>query len=117
MDYSITSVTSDSLTAYTAPTQSTPPLLTWINGLKITTNEYVQLVFEHEAATGNYPLISLSVQGFDSIIVVQPSSIILTNYPAASGGFYEGTFTGKFKEQSGFATEHNINGSFRIRRF
>lgn len=117
VDYSITSATADSLTAYTAVNPSTPTLLTWINGLKIAANEYVQLVFEHEAATGNYPLISLSVQGFDSIFLVQPSDVILTNNATASGGFYEGTFTAKFKKSSGFATVHNINGSFRVRRF
>ncbi len=115
VDYSITSVTNDSLISYTYPTQTTPPLFTWISGLKIADNKYISLSFNHNAATGTYPLGSLSVQGFDSVMVVSPSNVVLTNYPQSTGDFYEGTFSGQFKQINN-SLPHTISGSFRIRR-
>ena len=116
VDYSITSVANDSLSSYTYPTQSTPPLFTWISGLKMADNKYISLNFNHDAATGTYPLSALSIQGFDSVILVQPSNVILTNYPQSAGDFYEGTFSGQFKKMDTPLPVHTINGSFRIRR-
>lgn len=117
VDYSITSAANDSLTSYTYSTQTIPPLTTWIRGLKMADNKYISLSFNHDAATGTYPLSALSTQGFDSVMLMQPSNVILTNYPESAGGFYEGTFSGQFKKMDTPLTVHNINGSFRIRRF
>lgn len=117
VDYSITSAANDSLTSYTYSTQTIPPLTTWIRGLKMADNKYISLSFNHDAATGTYPLSALSTQGFDSVMLVQPSNVILTKYPESAGGFYEGTFSGQLKKMDTPLTVHNINGSFRIRRF
>ena len=115
VDYSITSTANDSLTSYTYTTQTTPPLFTWMSGIKMSSNKYIALSFNHNAATGTYPLSALSVQGFDSVTLVQPSNVILTNYPQSAGGFYEGTFSGQFKNINN-PLPHTVSGSFRIRR-
>jgi hypothetical protein len=117
-NYSIASSVNDSLYSYTSETQGTPPLVTVMNGLKINTNDKIWLSFSHDAATGTYSLIYyLSVQNFDSTVLVQPFNIVLTSYPRNTGGFYEGTFSGQFRESNNPVPVHNINGSFRIRRF
>jgi hypothetical protein len=115
VDHSIATAVGDSLTSYTYASQTTPPLFTWISGIKITGHKYLSLSFGHDAATGTYPISAISGQGYDSVMLVQPSAVTLTNYPANAGEFYEGTFTGKFKKDAALPA-HTITGSFRIRR-
>jgi hypothetical protein len=116
VDYSITRANNDSLIAYSYPTQTTPAFFTWLSGAKLTGNDYIAFGFGHDAAADTYPLNSLSVQGFDSVTVVQPSTVTLTNYPANAGSFYEGTFSGQFTKMATSLPVYNISGSFRIRR-
>ncbi|MBC7946967.1 MAG: carboxypeptidase regulatory-like domain-containing protein [Chitinophagaceae bacterium] len=116
-NYSISSsVVGDSLSSYTYQTQGTPPMMTGTSGWSLTTNNNISFNFDHNAGTGTYDVRSLYVQTYDSIMIVQPFTVTLTNYPASVGGFYEGTFTGKFKEIATPIPIHNINGSFRLRR-
>jgi hypothetical protein len=115
-NYSLTSAANDSLMAYTYGGQTTGSFSTWMSGLRVSNGDNIYFGFNHTAATGTYPLNSISVQNFDSLTIVQPSNVTLTVYPAAVGGFFEGTFTGKFKEIASPLIIHNVNGSFRLRR-
>ncbi|MEP7373660.1 MAG: hypothetical protein ABI675_09755 [Chitinophagaceae bacterium] len=117
VDYSITTAANDSLYSHSYRTQTTPPLFTWISGMKQANNDYISLSFEHDAAAGTYLITALSVQGFDSVTVMQPSAVILTNYPVNVGGFYEGTFSGQFRKMANALPVYTITGSFRIRRW
>jgi hypothetical protein len=114
-NYSLTSAGNDSLASYTYVAQATD-LSTWMMGLRPGNGDNVSFSFGHSAATGTYNIQSLSVQNFDSLTVVAPSTVTLTSYPASAGGFYEGSFTGKFKNIASPVITHNINGTFRVRR-
>jgi hypothetical protein len=46
--------------------------------------------------------------------LIQPFNVVITSYPLSPGQFWEGTFTGQFKEQNN--NTHTITGSFRIRK-
>jgi hypothetical protein len=115
-DHSITSAANDSLYSYTYSTSVTPPLVTWMSGLRITNGDNISFNFSHNAGAGTYGISNFSTQNFDSLLVVPPFNIVLTSYPATVGGFYEGTFSGQFKQLTLPVPVHNINGSFRIRR-
>jgi hypothetical protein len=104
------------MTAYTYPTQTTPPFSTWVSAWDNSSNDNISFTFRHEPAIGTFPVEQLSVQLFDSLQVVAPFNVVLTKYPATIGEFFEGTFTGKFKESTVPIPVHNISGSFRMRR-
>jgi hypothetical protein len=58
----------------------------------------------------------VKLHNFDTVVLVQPFDIILTEYPAVPGQFYTGTFAGQFTEPGLPAPVHTLTGSFRIRR-
>lgn len=106
----------DSLTAFTFPTQSSPALRTWVSGFNSNNNTGLAFTFNHNASTGTYAVEQISVQGLDSLEVVAPFNVVLTKYPATVGEFFEGTFSGKFRRITAPLPTRNINGSFRLRR-
>ena len=119
--YSLTSAANDSLVGYTYG--SNQPYYSWISGNNSSTtpsnSRYLTLYFSHDPAPGTYNVNSISVQSNipnDSAFVVAPFTITLTNYPANAGGFFEGTFTGRYKYLVSGAI-HNIAGSFRVRKY
>lgn len=68
------------------------------------------------AVAGTYPLNWVSAQTVSSGTMLNPSNLIITNFPAAPGGFYEGNLSGSFKDSSNILITHNINATFRVRR-
>jgi hypothetical protein len=74
----------------------------------------VSFSFQNNRTEGSFPIQYLFVQGFNNVTPVAPFTIILTNYPDAAGDFFEGSFSGQFKD--GLNATHTISGTFRIRR-
>jgi hypothetical protein len=63
---------------------------------------------------GNYQMSYLSINNFDSLTLTTPIAITLTNFPANSPGFYEGIFSGQFRDN--LNALHTLSGTFRVRR-
>jgi hypothetical protein len=76
----------------------------------------IYFTFTHPTATvGTYNIASISVQSFSgNTTVVSPSTVTLTNYPAAIGEFYQGTFAANFKDAQ--QVLHNVTGAFKLRK-
>lgn len=111
--YSI--VPPDSLTAFTQPLNSRPTMTTYIDGMKIGTNNSMYFMFDHpNPVAGTYAITNLSTQNFNNLTIVQPLNVVVTNFPQAAGEFYEGSFSGQFKDASNVT--HNVTCSFRVRR-
>jgi hypothetical protein len=113
--YNITSA--DSLTAYTIG-QGGGSSNTYIDGGKVTGNR-LSFKFAHTVNTaGTYPLTNMEVQTnttlYTNLTMVQPFNVIITTFPQSIGEFYEGNFSGQFKDVSNVT--HSITSSFRVRR-
>jgi hypothetical protein len=113
ISYSVSSAVSDSLVAGTGPVQGTTGSKTYISGAH--QNEYIQFSFNHSSnAPGTYPVSYITVG--NAMSRTNPAvSAILTNFPAAIGDFYQGSFSGTFTADSTGAN-HTINGTFKVRR-
>jgi hypothetical protein len=115
VNYSIsTTVTGDSLTAFTRA-DSVQGYYSYFDGLQIGGPNNITIRFKHaNLLTGTYPVNELTVQGYQNTTIVTPFNIVLTKFPAAAGQFYEGSFTGSFKDTNNVT--HNLNGTFKLRR-
>lgn len=71
-------------------------------------------VFNNSNAAGSFPISYLYVNNFGTVTPVLPLNINLTKYAAASGEFYEGNFTGQFKDAANVT--HSITCSFKVKR-
>ncbi|MBL7747785.1 MAG: carboxypeptidase regulatory-like domain-containing protein [Chitinophagaceae bacterium] len=90
---------------------------TSLNGRNLISNKTISLYFNSVTiAPGTYNLSGIMSQNLMSGPLLTPSTITLTSFPASSGGFYEGNFTGNFKDTINPAPIHTISGSFRVRR-
>jgi hypothetical protein len=67
-------------------------------------------------APGTYPINQFSSQGYFSQQLLPPSEVVLSSFPATVGGFYEGSFSGSFKDSVNILVTHTFNGNFRVRR-
>jgi hypothetical protein len=112
--YSITDA--DSLTAFTQPLNSLPTTTTYIQGMQIGgARNNMGFKFNHSTnVAGTYAAVNISTQNFNNLTLVQPFNIVITNFPQAPGEFYEGNFTGQFKDASNVT--HNVTCTFRVRR-
>jgi hypothetical protein len=105
--------TSDSLLAYSMDSAGTATDFTYIMGAK--SPNFLQFNINTTAQTaGSYKLTTLSVQNYFQNTLVQPFNVNLTSYATSAGQFYEGSFTGQFKDGSNVT--HNISCTFRVRR-
>ena len=103
----------DSLSAFTQ-TQNTTST-TYIDGMQMSTGNHLSFKFSHAAnVAGTYPMVNMAIQNFNNLTVVQPLNIIITNFPQSVGAFYEGSFSGQFKDGSNVT--HTITCTFRVRR-
>jgi hypothetical protein len=70
--------------------------------------------YSQGAAVGTFPLLHLSVNQYDSSVVVTPFNINITTY-GGPGQFIEGNFSGQIRD---LATNnlHNVSATFRVRR-
>lgn len=105
--------TGDSLLAYGADSAGTASDFTTIMGAK--TPNFIQFRINTTApAAGTYALTVLSVQNYFQTIVVSPLNVNLTSYATSAGQFYQGSFTGQFKDAANVT--HSISCTFRVRR-
>ena len=111
---SYTVLDSDSLTAFTSG-QGTQ-LSTYINGMQIGSGVGIWFKFDHTAlAAGTYGVYSLGFNTQNSVAnLIQPFNVVITNFPQSAGQFYQGSFTGQYKDGSNVT--HNITCSFKVRR-
>jgi hypothetical protein len=118
IDYSIDGTSyhigsADSTLAYSKDSGNTAMNSTIIMGNK--TPDNIELIIKTTAPTpGSYQLISIRVQNFSQTTIVQPLNVTLTSFATTAGQFYEGSFTGQFKDGSNVT--HNISCTFRVRR-
>ncbi|HEV8286957.1 MAG TPA: carboxypeptidase-like regulatory domain-containing protein [Chitinophagaceae bacterium] len=113
VNYSISSaVSGDSLISHTY--DSLTVIGTWINGFH-PANDNISFSFNSIGTAGTYPVSFLSVQNI-SAEMIQPFNVIITNFPNATGGFYEGSFSGQFTNRQAPTTQHTITCTFRMRR-
>jgi hypothetical protein len=110
---SYTLTEADSLSAFTQTQNATST--TYIDGMQMGSGNYLSFKFSHSAnVAGTYPMANMSTKNFATLTVVQPLNIIVTNFPQSVGTFYQGSFTGQFKDGSNVT--HNISCTFRVRR-
>jgi hypothetical protein len=103
----------DSLTAFTNG-QGTA-LTTYVQGMQMGSGNNMAFKFDHAArVAGTYPVANMGTQNFNNLTIVQPFNVTITNFPQAAGEFYEGSFTGQFKDASNVT--HNVSCSFKVRR-
>jgi hypothetical protein len=111
-NYSISSAVSDSLVAYTSPVQGSTNLKTAIMGSH--QNNYIQFGFTHAAnAAGTYPLSYISV-GSTNSRDNPVGSVVVSNFPAAIGDFYQGSFSATYSDT--LTGNHTVNGTFKVRK-
>ncbi|HEX6334564.1 MAG TPA: hypothetical protein VFZ78_10080, partial [Flavisolibacter sp.] len=113
--YSITNPATDSLMAFTGALQGTTLLQTLISGFSSGAN--IAFRFNHPTpAAGTYQMTMLQVNNTmagNSTTPLTPT-VVVTNYPAAVGDYYEGTFSGTYVDNQ--AVTHVISGNFRLRK-
>jgi hypothetical protein len=114
-NYSITSIASDSLYMFTSQ-QGAVPYVTTAGAWNSATNASINFAFTSPMAPGVYPMDRLSVNGFQNQFLIQPFNIAVTNFPTVPGGFYEGSFSGQFRDPQVTTPVHTISGTFRMRR-
>jgi len=107
----------DSLVAYSYQDSISNQIVTQFNGTRASggsITQYLSLSFRHPAhVAGTYAANYFSVTGYPQPTLVQPFNVVITNYPATIGQFYEGSFSGTF---TAGAASHTASGTFRIRR-
>jgi hypothetical protein len=87
---------------------------TVLTGYQAQGSDYISFDI-HGSAPGNYPLTNLRAHYYDGFnTLIQPFNVNISKYPQAIGQFYEGSFSGQFKDQNSIT--HRISCTFRIRR-
>jgi hypothetical protein len=105
--------TTDSTMAYSKDSGNTSMNATFIMGSK--TPDFIELAIKTTTqAPGTYQLLTIAVQNYRQNTVVQPLNVTFTGFAKSAGEFYEGSFTGQFKDGSNVT--HNISCTFRVRR-
>jgi hypothetical protein len=110
-------VSTDSLRGSTYVMNATP-YRTILTGWSMTNNNNrIDLQFNHTTTTaGTYPVYTVSAQQVWTGIPVPPFNVIVTSFPPSVGGFYEGSFSGQFRDSTNTGPLHSVNGTFRLRR-
>jgi hypothetical protein len=110
-------VTTDSLRGSTYVMNSTPYRTILGGWSMINNNNRIEIQFNHTTLTaGTYPAYGVSVQQSWTGIPVPPFNVIVTSFPPSLGGFYEGSFSGQFRDSTNSGPLHSVNGVFRLRR-
>jgi len=87
---------------------------TILNVIGARSPDYIYFWFQKPpAGTGVDSVRGLSLPNLGYLTITQPIVVNITSYPAAVGGFIEGSFSGPFTAST---VPHTINGSFRLRR-
>ena len=89
---------------------------TYIQGYHSSDN-LLNFYFSGNAENGSYPLNSLTVINYKRIELPVPFEVVITAFPLKPGEFYEGSFSGSFKDSSALTVTHNIGCSFRLKKY
>lgn len=73
--------------------------------------------FLNDGIIGAYPITNLIVNGLHNTALVTPFTVNVTNYAQNIGEFYEGNFSGQFRDSSDLIPMHTISCSFRLRKY
>lgn len=115
-NYSLSSTASDSLLAYVSTPGLVLPLKMQIMGSDIP-SKHVHLSFGVNAATGTYPVNGrVYINNYSRIGVIEPFNVTLTSFPQSAGGYWEGSFSGQFRDSADLGPLHNISATFRLAR-
>jgi hypothetical protein len=115
-NYSLSSTASDSLLAYVNTPGIVLPLKMMIMGSDNPSRK-VQMTFGVNAATGTYPVNGrIYINDYIRIGVIEPFNVTLTSFPQAAGGYWEGSFSGQFRDSADLVPLHNISATFRLAR-
>jgi hypothetical protein len=113
-DYTISSSVNDSLVAYAYSDTTNSYGTSFVRGYHSAAN-LINFGFSGEAIAGIYPIISLNVVDYSNTILITPFNVNITTFPQIAGEFYEGNFSGSFKDTT--AITHTINCWFRIKKY
>ena len=115
-NYSLSSTASDSLMAYTSTPGIVLPVKMWIMGAHIP-GKYVNLTFGTNTAPGTYPMNGrMYINDYNRIGVIEPFNVVITSFAQTTGGYFEGSFSGQFKDSANLSVVHDINATFRLAR-
>jgi hypothetical protein len=109
--HAISSLVGDTVMAYPDSLQGSTGAQFY--GYHGATSDYIQFRF-NATGTGTFPMLGIMANNRWAASLIQPFNVVITSYPLSPGQFWEGTFTGQFKEQNN--NTHTITGSFRIRK-
>jgi hypothetical protein len=112
--HSINNTASDSLIAFSQPQGGSLFNTTITASVNTAGSSSLFLTFSSPNTAGTYQAISLSVQTYNNTTLIQPFNVVVTNFALAVGDFYEGSFSGQFKDAANVT--HNISGNFRLRK-
>lgn len=104
----------DSIGGYTTAIGSSNIVLI-SGGRALTNSDQISFGTEGVNAEGTFSLSSLTVKQYTDVVLLRPFNITFSSYPKTAGGFYEGTFSGKFSA-NGTSAQHDISASFKVMR-
>jgi len=111
------SIPNDSLAIYGYQFAWSPePFMARIYGYNNPNNQTIFFSFVNNGTPGSFPLDIYSIVNYNAIREEAPFNVTITSYPAIPGDFYEGQFTGQFRDSSDLIHLHTVNCSFRARR-
>lgn len=107
----------DSLMGYNIGVQvpGTYSNTSWITG-QSSQSKRLFIEFDNNAVAGTYPAKHLQVNDFERTALIAPFDVTVTRFPASAGDYFEGNFSGQFRDSSDLAPLHTINATFRARR-
>lgn len=76
--------------------------------------EHLSFDFDSDGNPGTFPLIYLNVNSYGVVTPIQPCTVSLSQHPAVIGGYFEGSFSGQFKDAQNIT--HNLSGTLRVKR-
>lgn len=113
VNYSISSnIAGDSITSYTSDSSGTT-----LSGFQNPPGNQIWFgAVMTNSTPGTYVVDELEVQNYkyQDISFITPYKITFTNFPRSVGQFYEGSFTGSFRDRSN--VDHTLSGTFKVRR-
>ncbi|HVF97146.1 MAG TPA: carboxypeptidase-like regulatory domain-containing protein [Flavisolibacter sp.] len=85
-----------------------------LSGESLSSSNQISFAFTSTGTiAGTYPLSFISVNQYDSTRTTSPINVNVTNFPTSPGQFYEGNFSGQFRDQSN--ANHTVSATFRVR--
>jgi len=103
----------DSISIYSSPS-GTNQNTTAVFGFRVSQPNMNISFYTQGATVGTFPLQHLSVNQYDSVLIVTPFNINITTY-GAPGQFIEGNFTGQVRESIN-NNLHTVSATFKVRR-